>query len=158
MIDPKLPLRYLCRVARPRSQSIAEQLPEVHRRSGGPWQVRSLLLEGSASFTPTANSTFVTATQRLFAATRATPVVLPGSHSSSHILSGVLYINSRRHLSGTCKRGLQKGVSLICSETNRNKLEEIGANWNKSEQVGVFQKTRNANWSKSEQNSFIPFC
>ena len=37
--------------------------------------------------------------------------------------------------SRTCKRGRQKGVSLSCSdcsETNRNKLEENGANRNKS--------------------------
>ena len=39
-------------------------------------------------------------------------------------------------LSGTCKRGRQKGVSLICSENKyRNRSEDIGANRNKSEQI-----------------------
>ena len=56
-----------------------------------------------------------------------------------------------KQLSGTCSRGWQNGVSLICSE---NKSEEIGANWKKSEQIGVFQKTRNAN-RKSEENGEI---
>ena len=57
-------------------------------------------------------------------------------------------------------RGLAKGVgrrglfwfALICY---RHKSEEIGANRNKSEQIGVFQKTRNANRNKSEENGEI---
>ena len=70
------------------------------------------------------------------------------------------------NLSGTCRRGRQKGVSLICSE---NKSEHIGknrANRNKSEehkseqiggaQIGTNRKKR-GNPNKSEQIGLTPF-
>ena len=54
--------------------------------------------------------------------------------------------------SGICKRGRQKGVSLICSE---NKSKQIRRKQSKSEQIGAFQKTRSANQNKSEENGEI---
>ena len=50
--------------------------------------------------------------------------------------------------SGTCKRGRQKGVSLICSE---NKLEQIGTNRKKSEQIGTVRGIPEYKVRKSEQ-------
>ena len=75
-----------------------------------------------------------------------------------------LLLNSPQQ-SGTCKRGRQKGVSLICSDLfgkqlgrNRSTSEQIGANWgipenkeHKSEQIGVTPFCRG-----SEVKS--PFC
>ena len=61
--------------------------------------------------------------------------------------------------SGTCKRGRQKGFSLICSDLLWlfwNKSEEIGSNrnhsgysWRQGTQIGVLMKTRNVNRKKS---------
>ena len=58
--------------------------------------------------------------------------------------------------SGTCKRGRQKGVSLICS----NRSEEIGANRNKSgysRKQGAQIRTNRKKTGKSEQIGVTPF-
>ena len=62
--------------------------------------------------------------------------------------------------SGTCKRGLQKGVSLICFDSE-NKSAEIRAKRNKSvyfpnqgAQIGTHRKKT----GKSEQIEVTPFC
>ena len=71
----------------------------------------------------------------------------------------------RRLTRGFGKRGRQKGVSLICLDLFR---KQIGRKRSKSEQIGVFPKTRNANrnksekkrgnWNKSKQVGVTPFC
>ena len=69
----------------------------------------------------------------------------PGNFSlRSHAgLAGALVPRSR--VSGTCKRGRQRGVSLICSE---NKSEQIA---NKTEQIGTNRGIRDSKEHKSEQ-------
>ena len=87
-------------------------------------------------------------------------------------LKGMVFKNGNRFqgvlYSGICKRGRQKGVSLICSDlfckqigTNRKKTEQIRTHRGipeneerKSEQIG----RNGANRNKSEQIGVTPFC
>ena len=66
---------------------------------------------------------------------------------------------------GDLQKGSAEGVSLICSDLFlRNKSEENGTNRNKSEEIGVFSKTRSADRNKLEENGesgqigVTPFC
>ena len=55
----------------------------------------------------------------------------------------------------TCRRGRRKVVSLICLIYSENKSEQIGSKPSKSEQIGVFPKTRDANRNKTGKSEQI---